>query len=171
MAGVLRQRSDFVRCLGSCGPAGDVASGLSHLRTGLDAPRVFTTSGFHKVVLCDLADALGRAGAIAEGLAAVDEVLARSERTEERWCSAELLRTKGTSYCSRLRQTRLAGDRVIARPVYGYAGWGTSETARYSRRPIIRRRRFFAWSSVICHRLQQSPESRFLLRARQVLRS
>jgi predicted ATPase len=74
---------------------GDVAGGLSLLRVGLDALRAFRTSGFHKVVLCDLADALGRAGAIAEGLAVVDEALARSERTEERWCSAELLRTNG----------------------------------------------------------------------------
>ena len=35
------------------------------------------------------------AGQVAEGLAAVDQALARSESSEERWCIAELLRIKG----------------------------------------------------------------------------
>jgi predicted ATPase len=42
-----------------------------------------------------LAEASGRAGKIAEGLAAVEEALSRTERTEERWVIAELLRIKG----------------------------------------------------------------------------
>ena len=42
-----------------------------------------------------MAEALGRAGQIAEGLAAIEEAIARSERTEERWAMAELLRVKG----------------------------------------------------------------------------
>src|SRR5258706_16414258 len=42
-----------------------------------------------------MAEALGRAGQNAEGLAAIDEALARSERTEERWAVAELVRVKG----------------------------------------------------------------------------
>jgi predicted ATPase len=42
-----------------------------------------------------MAEALGRAGQIANGLAAIEEALARSERNEERWCVAELLRIKG----------------------------------------------------------------------------
>jgi predicted ATPase len=40
-------------------------------------------------------EALGRAGQIDEGLAAVEEAILRSERTEERWLIAELLRIKG----------------------------------------------------------------------------
>jgi integrase len=42
-----------------------------------------------------IADALGRDGKAAEGLSIIDEALARSERNEERWCVAELLRIKG----------------------------------------------------------------------------
>jgi predicted ATPase len=40
-------------------------------------------------------EALGRAGQIADGLAAIEEAILRSERTEERWLIAELLRIKG----------------------------------------------------------------------------
>ena len=42
-----------------------------------------------------LAEGLGRAGRVAEGLATVDEAIARCDRTEERWSMAELLRVKG----------------------------------------------------------------------------
>ncbi len=42
-----------------------------------------------------MAEALGRAGQNADGLAAIDEAIARSERTEERWAMAELVRVKG----------------------------------------------------------------------------
>jgi predicted ATPase len=38
---------------------------------------------------------LAGAGEVDEGLATVDEALARTERNEERWCVAELLRIKG----------------------------------------------------------------------------
>jgi predicted ATPase len=42
-----------------------------------------------------MAEAWGRAGLIAEGLAEIEEAIVRSERTEERWVIAELLRIKG----------------------------------------------------------------------------
>ena len=42
-----------------------------------------------------MAEALGRAGHIAEGLAAIEEAISRAERIEERWAMAELLRVKG----------------------------------------------------------------------------
>jgi len=45
--------------------------------------------------LGELAEALGHVGQIAEGLAAVDEAIERSDRTEEGWIVAELLRIKG----------------------------------------------------------------------------
>jgi hypothetical protein len=45
--------------------------------------------------LAEIADALGRDAKAAEGLWIIDEALARSERNEERWCVAELLRIKG----------------------------------------------------------------------------
>jgi predicted ATPase len=38
---------------------------------------------------------MGRAGQIAAGLAAIDKAIHHSERTEERWLIAELLRVKG----------------------------------------------------------------------------
>jgi predicted ATPase len=50
------------------------------------APRLFTFV---------LAEALGRAGQIANGLAAIEEAIVRSERNEERWAIAELLRIRG----------------------------------------------------------------------------
>ena len=42
-----------------------------------------------------MAEALGRAGQNAEGLAAIEEAITRSERTEEHWAMAELVRVKG----------------------------------------------------------------------------
>jgi predicted ATPase/DNA-binding winged helix-turn-helix (wHTH) protein len=72
---------------------GDLGMGLQLLRAGFaepgaagSVPRFFTFL---------LAEALGRAGQIADGLAAVEEAILRSERTEERWLIAELLRIKG----------------------------------------------------------------------------
>jgi predicted ATPase len=38
---------------------------------------------------------LGRAGKNTDGLAAIEEAIARFERTEERWAMAELVRVKG----------------------------------------------------------------------------
>jgi predicted ATPase len=42
-----------------------------------------------------MAEALGRAGQNADALAAIEEAIARSERTEEHWAMAELVRVKG----------------------------------------------------------------------------
>jgi predicted ATPase len=42
-----------------------------------------------------LAHALGRAGHVDEGLTMIDDALTQIERSEERWCEAELLRIKG----------------------------------------------------------------------------
>ena len=47
------------------------------------------------LLLAELAEGLGGAGQIAEGLAVIDKALARAERTEERWFFSELLRKKG----------------------------------------------------------------------------
>lgn len=73
---------------------GDVLTGLRLLRAGFDE---FGEAGSAVLRLIELlmAEALGRAGQNAEGLAAIEEVVARSERTEERWAMAELLRVKG----------------------------------------------------------------------------
>jgi predicted ATPase len=42
-----------------------------------------------------MAAAFGRAGQIADGLAAINETIERCERTEEHWVMSELLRIKG----------------------------------------------------------------------------
>jgi predicted ATPase len=74
---------------------GEFDVGLPLLRTALDELRgtgyVLRYTGFLGV----LAEGLGRAGQVAEGLATIGEALARTERGEARWCTAELLRIKG----------------------------------------------------------------------------
>jgi predicted ATPase len=50
---------------------------------------------FPRLIALPMAEALGRAGQIADGLPAIEEAIMRSERTEERWLIAELLRIKG----------------------------------------------------------------------------
>jgi predicted ATPase len=42
-----------------------------------------------------MAEALGRAGQIADGLGAIEEAIGRSERSGERWATAEMQRIKG----------------------------------------------------------------------------
>jgi predicted ATPase len=73
---------------------GDVATGSRLLCIALGS---LSETAFHMhytFFTAERASALGRAGA-AQGLAAIDEALARSERNEDRWCVAELLRIKG----------------------------------------------------------------------------
>ena len=45
--------------------------------------------------LGEFADALGRVGRVKEGLLTIEDALTRSERNDERWYMAELLRIKG----------------------------------------------------------------------------
>jgi predicted ATPase len=73
---------------------GDPVSGMRLLHAGFD------DLGGHNSVVVRLvefliAEALGRAGQIVDGLAAVEETLAWTKRSEERWLIAELLRVKG----------------------------------------------------------------------------
>jgi predicted ATPase/DNA-binding winged helix-turn-helix (wHTH) protein len=77
---------------------GDLVNGLQVLRTSLtEGPdtRFFR----HLAFLGELAEALGHSGEIGQGLTVVNEALTRSERSEERWCIAELLRIKGGLVC------------------------------------------------------------------------
>jgi len=73
---------------------GDVVTGLRLLRAGFDE---FGGAGSTVLPFLALlmAEALGRAGQNAEGLAAIEEAMARSERAEERWAMAELVRVRG----------------------------------------------------------------------------
>jgi len=73
---------------------GDVAAGLRLLRAGLDELGE-AMSPVLRLIAFQTAEALGRAGQIADGLAAVEEAIDRTEHAEERWVMAELLRIKG----------------------------------------------------------------------------
>ena len=75
--------------------AGDTAVGLRHLGGALEELRENKYAGHLMALLGAFAEASGRVGQVAEGLIAIDEALARSERTGGRWCVAELLRIKG----------------------------------------------------------------------------
>jgi predicted ATPase/DNA-binding winged helix-turn-helix (wHTH) protein len=74
---------------------GDIGAGLEILRTAFARVRQNALSILYAQFLAEIADALGRDGKAAEGLSIIEEALARSERNEERWCVAELLRIKG----------------------------------------------------------------------------
>src|SRR6266404_1441800 len=74
---------------------GDFDSGLRLLRTSLEQPPETGFQPRFTWFLGELAQGLGCAGQIARGLEVIDEALAQSERNEDRWCVAELLRIKG----------------------------------------------------------------------------
>jgi predicted ATPase len=71
---------------------GEFSDGLRLLRAGFDEPGAVEVPRFFAFLM---AEALGRAGQIADGLAAIEEAICRSEHTEERWAIAELLRIQG----------------------------------------------------------------------------
>jgi predicted ATPase/DNA-binding winged helix-turn-helix (wHTH) protein len=72
---------------------GDLGTGLRLLRAVFDEPGGAGGARRHFAYL--MAEAMGRAGQIADGLTAIEEAIVRSERTEERWATAEMLRIKG----------------------------------------------------------------------------
>ena len=73
---------------------GDVINGLRLVRAGLDE---IGDAGFaiFRLIAVLMAESLIRAGQNADGVAAIEEAIARYERTEERWAAAEMLRIKG----------------------------------------------------------------------------
>jgi predicted ATPase len=72
---------------------GDLDTGLRLLRAAFDDPAVVGSP--RRLFTFPMAETLGRAGQIADGLAMIEEAIVRSERGEERWAIAELLRIKG----------------------------------------------------------------------------
>jgi predicted ATPase/DNA-binding winged helix-turn-helix (wHTH) protein len=72
---------------------GDINNGLRLLRAALDEPG--GAGSVPRLFAFLMAEAWGRAGQIADGFAAIDEAIIRSERSEERWATAEMLRIKG----------------------------------------------------------------------------
>ena len=74
---------------------GDIGVGLERLRAAFARVPQNALSLLYIPFLAEIADALGHDNKAAEGLLIIDEAIARSERDEERWCAAELLRIKG----------------------------------------------------------------------------
>jgi predicted ATPase/DNA-binding winged helix-turn-helix (wHTH) protein len=74
---------------------GDIATGLRLLRSGLDEPGDVNASFRSFMFLAEMARALACVGQVDEGLAALEEAIARADETDERWNIAELLRIKG----------------------------------------------------------------------------
>jgi predicted ATPase len=74
---------------------GDVDAEARILRPAFDELREARFALHHTGLLSTLAEGLGGAGRVTEGMAVIDEAIARSERTEERWSIAEMLRVKG----------------------------------------------------------------------------
>jgi hypothetical protein len=74
---------------------GDVIAGLGLLRAGLDEFGKERVAARSLIFLGEMAEALGRAAEIADGLAVAEGAIASSEQVEQRWAIAELLRVKG----------------------------------------------------------------------------
>jgi len=73
---------------------GDIRSGAGLLRTGF-AELGEAESAVLRLVKLLAIETLGHAGQIADGLTSIEEAIEHSERLEERWLTAELLRVKG----------------------------------------------------------------------------
>src|SRR5271169_546639 len=77
---------------------GDVINGLRLLRASLDELQEeanISTSFRFLTTMGQIAEALGRAGQVADGVAAIEKAMTVAERVEERWATFELLRVKG----------------------------------------------------------------------------
>jgi tetratricopeptide (TPR) repeat protein len=80
---------------------GELARGLAELQAALAELREIQYGVYFIVFQSEFASALGRSGNIVQGLAEIDEALARSEQNDEKWYCAEILRIKGELVLSR----------------------------------------------------------------------
>ena len=94
---------------------GDTVTGLQRLSAAINGLRDIGYAVYYVAFMGELAEALGRAGQTDQGLATIDEALARAERSQERWCLAELLRIKGELVVSRgaRRGEGASGGRIV----------------------------------------------------------
>jgi predicted ATPase/DNA-binding winged helix-turn-helix (wHTH) protein len=74
---------------------GSLDDGVRLLRTTLHDMPATALALRYTGFLAELADALGRVDEAVQGIAVIDAALAHAERTEDRWCIAELLRVRG----------------------------------------------------------------------------
>jgi predicted ATPase len=71
------------------------AAGLAKLSASLEELRAIQYGVYYIVILGEYAETLGRAGRVADGLAAIAAAIARCEQKEEKWYLAELRRIEG----------------------------------------------------------------------------
>jgi predicted ATPase len=74
---------------------GGIAAGLDLLEEALGGLRSIDFGVHYLYFLCEYASALGLAGRTDRGLDTIEQAIARSDRNDERWCIAEVLRIKG----------------------------------------------------------------------------
>jgi DNA-binding SARP family transcriptional activator/predicted ATPase len=74
---------------------GEIPRGLISIRSGMDQYWAGGARFQHAFFLSLLAEQTGKAGNIAQALAMLDEARQEVERTEERWCEAEISRRQG----------------------------------------------------------------------------
>ena len=89
---------------------GDIAGSLPLLRAGFDEWGETLPAYDHCKFQGDIAEALGRAGQIADGLAVAEQAIERCKQTNERWLFAELLRIKGELMLRKKSATANAED-------------------------------------------------------------
>src|SRR5260370_31210391 len=70
---------------------GDVVGGLRLLRAGFDELGESLPPSDYVKFQSDIAEALGRAGQIADGLTVAEQAIERCEQTNERWLFGEML--------------------------------------------------------------------------------
>ena len=97
----IRHDWHFWRAFGDCFRGvlivqrGDTAVGLDLLEEALRGLRNIDFGVHYLYFLCQYASALGLAGQIERGLDVIEQAAVRSDRNDERWCLAEVLRIKG----------------------------------------------------------------------------
>ena len=96
---------------------GDVTSGLPLLRASLKEVGEANIVFGYLTFVSEIAEAMGRAGQLADALATIEEALALTERIEERWLIVELLRVKGEL----LLMQDASGAAAAAEDIFGQA--------------------------------------------------
>jgi len=89
---------------------GAVPVGVALLRNSLDHPPEASFQPRFTWFLGRLAIGLARLGQLPQAMQAIEEALARSERNEDRWCLAELLRIKGDLLVQDIADSAAAED-------------------------------------------------------------
>jgi predicted ATPase len=101
---------------------GDAEAGLGLMRTGFAE---LGAAGSVRFIRFQVAEAMGRAGAIEDGLALVGDAIAYTERSGERWLTPELLRIKGE-----LLLSQNAAGAAVAEDLFRHAlAWAAGQGA------------------------------------------